>query len=139
GGRRQAARGAGGRRLEGLVAGPQAPRLMGRRARTPPDDPLETAAAIQADPRVTWFPVKHYSPACAHHVGRLIEVLRPDAVLVEGPEDATDAIGHVIDPETVPPITILSTYVDEKNRFGQNGVLSSGPEQPARYRGWWPL
>lgn len=112
---------------------------MGRRSRTPPDDALELADAILADPRVSWFPVKHYSPACAHHVRRLVETLRPAAVLVEGPEDATDSIEHVVDPRTEPPITILSSYVDERNRFGQNGVLSSSPAQPARYRGWWPL
>lgn len=113
---------------------------MGRRARNvAPTDPIGAADAILADPRVRWVPIKHYSPACAWHVAALIREVRPAAVLVEGPDDATELLPYVVDPETVPPITVLSTYVDERNKFGQNGILSSSPEAPARYRGWWPL
>ena len=56
----------------------------------------EAVAAIQADERVVWFPVRHYSPACAWHVRRLIETLRPVAVLVEGPDDATPLIDYIV-------------------------------------------
>jgi len=89
--------------------------------------------------RVVWFPVKHYSPACAYHVGKLIRELKPAAVLVEGPDDATEAVQHIVDVDTRPPLTILSTHVDKKNEFQLNGVLSPSSDIPARFRGWWPL
>ena len=34
------------------------------------------------------LPVRHHSPACAWHIVRMIEKLKPDAVLIEGPENA---------------------------------------------------
>ncbi|HEU4405756.1 MAG TPA: DUF5682 family protein, partial [Polyangiaceae bacterium] len=41
--------------------------------------------------------------------------------------------------ETRPPFTIFSSYVDRDDKFGMAGVLSPGPEVPARFRGWWPF
>ncbi len=89
--------------------------------------------------RVIWFPVKHYSPACAWHVRKLIRRLEPAAVLVEGPDDATPLIPHIVDVDSRPPLTILSTHVDKKNQYGLNGVLSPSEEIPARFRAWWPV
>lgn len=94
---------------------------------------------ILADPRVVWFPIKHYSPACARQVERLIEETQPAAVLVEGPEDATELIRFLVHPETAPPLTIFSAYVDHKDRFGLNGSLSASADVPARFRSWWPM
>lgn len=116
---------------------------MARRARTPAAPPAEDVRGgvdrIMADPRVIWFPVKHYSPACARQVQRLIEQVRPAAVLVEGPDDATGLIEYLVHPDTAPPLTIFSAYVDRKNRFGLNGRLSPSADVPARFRSWWPM
>ena len=114
---------------------------MARKKKTPIGDlpPAEGVEQILAHPSVVWFPVKHFSPVCAFHVRRLIQQLRPVGVLVEGPQDATSLIPWLIDPDTRPPVTILSTYVDERNVFGLNGVLSPSPTMPARFRAWWPL
>ena len=38
------------------------------------------------------LPVRHHSPACAYHVDRTIEELRPDVILVEGPDNADSLI-----------------------------------------------
>ena len=95
--------------------------------------------AIVADERVIWIPVKHYSPACAWHAQELIRSARPAAVLVEGPDDADPWIPWIVDPETRPPVTLLSAWVDKRNKLGRNGVLSAAEDVPARYRGWWPL
>ena len=38
------------------------------------------------------LPVRHHSPACAWHIVRMIEKLKPDAVLIEGPENAGSLI-----------------------------------------------
>jgi hypothetical protein len=94
---------------------------------------------VLADARVHWFGVRHYSVACAVQVDRLIRETRPAAVLVEAPDDAQPLVPWVVHPDTEPPITLLSSYVDKKNRFGANGRLSPGADVPARYRGWWPL
>lgn len=113
-------------------------------------DDLDDLAALDGDatvleapapepPSVLYFPVKHYSPACAWHVDRLIRRLRPVAVLVEGPDDATELIPHLVHPETQPSLTVFSTYADTKNRYGQNGVLSPDETVPARFRSWWPM
>lgn len=112
-------------------------------AEPPPEPPAEDdadATLVEAPAEgILYFPVKHYSPACAWHVDRLIRRLKPVAVLVEGPDDATDLIEHVVHPETHPPLTIFSTYADTKNRYGLNGTLSPSEEVAARYRSWWPL
>ncbi len=116
---------------------------MARRPRrAPPPAAADVAGGVErimADARVIWFPVKHYSPACARQVQRLIAAVRPAAVLVEGPEDATDLIPHLVHPDTAPPLTIFSAYVDRKNRFGLNGRLSPSADVPARFRSWWPM
>ena len=109
------------------------------RRKAAPDTPEEAVAAIEADPRVLWLPIRHFSPACAWHVREWIREERPAAVLVEGPEDATPLIEHVVDPDTRPPITVMSTWVDKRNAAGGNGVLTPDETVAARYRGWWPL
>ena len=112
---------------------------MGRRRRQPPADPRELVDQLLSDERILWLGVKHYSVAAAVQVERALRAARPAAVLVEGPSDATDLIPHLVHPDTVPPVTILSSFADKKNEFGQNGILSPSPTVPARFRGWWPL
>ena len=59
---------------------------------TAPDvQPLLQRLCDRAAP-VVFFPVRHHSPACARQVDRLIRAIRPDAVLIEGPRDATHLI-----------------------------------------------
>lgn len=96
-------------------------------------------AAIEADPRVIWLPIRHFSAASARVVGEWIRRERPVAVLVEGPEDATDLIPHLVHADTRPPVTVMSTWIDKKNAFGGSGVLTADPSIPARYRAWWPM
>ncbi len=117
---------------------------MGSRSRSrsrsrAPDTPTEAVDALLADQRVRWFGIKHYSPACAWHVGRLIREERPAAVLIEGPDDADAWIDWIVHPDTEPPLTLLSSWVDRRNKLGNNGVLSPAPDVPARYRAWWPI
>ncbi len=105
----------------------------------PEQVPRDAVEAVLADARVTWFGIRHFSPVCALQVRRVIEAERPVAVLVEGPDDATPIIPWIVHSDSVPPLTVLSTYVDRKNTFGRNGELSASPTTPARYRGWWPV
>lgn len=104
-----------------------------------PQEVVQKVLDAREKERVVYFPVKHFSPVCAHHLEILIHELRPVGVLVEGPDDATELIQWIVHPDTSTPFTIFSSYVDRKNVFELNGVLSPSPEVPARYRGWWPM
>jgi hypothetical protein len=57
--------------------------------------------------------VRHLSPAAAHHLHAVLEGMRPTAVLVEGPSDATDQIKHLVHKETRPPLALLA-YTRER-------------------------
>jgi hypothetical protein len=80
------------------------------------------------DSRVVYFPVRHHSPACAFHVDRLIRKLKPDAVLIEGPRDATNLIPLLTHPATKFPVAIYTTYVER---------IENAP--PLRHAAYYPL
>lgn len=73
---------------------------------------------------MVYFPVRHHSPACSRHLARLIASWRPEAVLVEGPRDATGLVDMLLDPQLVAPVALYTTYVQ-------------GPEQ--RHSAYYPL
>ncbi len=104
-----------------------------------PQQAVDKVLAAREKQRVIYFPVKHFSPACAFHVARLIKEVQPVGVLVEGPSDANELIPFIVHEDTYPPLTIFSSYVDRKNIFELNGVLSPDEDVPARYRAWWPM
>ena len=62
--------------------------------------------------RVVYFSVRHHSPACAWHVDRLIHDVKPEAVLIEGPRDATALVPLLTHPKTRLPVAIYTTYVE---------------------------
>lgn len=70
---------------------------------------MKTAAE---DVRVSVFGVRHLSPGGARHLLEYLDRVRPTAVLIEGPSDATDRIGDLIHPKTVPPVAVLA-FTDE--------------------------
>ncbi len=59
------------------------------------------------------FGVRHLSPAAAHHLNAVLDALRPSAVLVEGPSDATEQVKHLTHKETRPPVALLA-YTQER-------------------------
>lgn len=87
--------------------------------------------------RGLWFlPVRHHSPACALHVARVIDQVRPKEVLIEGPEDLTRLIPFMLDPKTRTPFAAYCTYVDLSRRIGRGGGFDFGP---ARFGGYYPF
>ncbi len=54
------------------------------------------------------FGVRHLSPGGAWHLLRFLDEVKPTAVLVEGPSDASSEIRHIVRSETAPPIAILA-------------------------------
>ena len=64
------------------------------------------------------LPVRHHSPACAWHIVRMIEKLKPDAVLIEGPENAGSLIPTMIHEETKAPFAVYYSYQDQAGEIG---------------------
>ena len=64
-------------------------------------------AILDRNARVTFFPVRHHSPACARAVSAFIEEARPTLVLIEGPSDFNPRIGE-LDFDHQLPIAIYS-------------------------------
>ena len=78
--------------------------------------------------RVIYFPVRHHSPACAYHVDKLIREIRPGAVLIEGPRNATPLIPMLLRDETKCPVAIYTTYVER-----------TADALPGRHAAYYPL
>ena len=56
-----------------------------------------------------WFaPIRHHSPACARGVANLLEEIKPQAVLIEGPSEYDALLPALADPATKPPVAVLS-------------------------------
>jgi hypothetical protein len=94
--------------------------------------------AVLADP-LYWFPVRHHSPSVARHLASALRHRRPKIVFIEGPHEANDLIPYIVDAKTEPPVAIYSSYRDDDNVLGLNGVASAAPEIPARFAVWYPL
>jgi hypothetical protein len=65
------------------------------------------------DKAVTYFGVRHLSPAASFHLLKLLESKRPKCVLIEGPSDANDIIRELAAKGVEPPVAILS-YTTER-------------------------
>ncbi|MFI5458281.1 MAG: DUF5682 family protein [Isosphaerales bacterium] len=83
---------------------------------------------VELDGRVAYFPVRHHSPACAWHVGRLIRQAKPKTVLIEGPRDATPLIRFLTHERTRLPVAIYTTFAQRS----EHGL-------PTRHAAYYPL
>jgi hypothetical protein len=84
------------------------------------------------DARVVFFPVRHHSPAAARLVRELLERVRPDAVLVEGPSDFNTHLDELFLPHRLP--IAVYTYVrfaDDQRRGGYYPFCQHSPEWQA--------
>lgn len=68
------------------------------------------------DGPVVHFPIRHHSPACAHHLLRTFEDYKPDIVLIEGPESGNPLIPVLADPATRAPVSLYYGYEDDSGR-----------------------
>lgn len=76
------------------------------------------------------FPVRHHSPVCSYHLLKTIEEYKPDAILIEGPNNSNDLIDFIVSKETKAPFCIYLSYDDKK------GELS---EDKGKYRAFYPF
>ncbi|WP_172196028.1 DUF5682 family protein [Saccharibacillus qingshengii] len=65
-----------------------------------------------SDVRISVFGVRHLSPGGARHLLQYLDRVKPTAVLIEGPSDATSLIRDLVQPSTVPPVAVLA-FTDE--------------------------
>ncbi|MEV5707417.1 DUF5682 family protein [Actinoallomurus sp. NPDC052274] len=65
-----------------------------------------------AHERVRIFGIRHHGPGSARALGRALDELRPDVVLVEGPPEADAIVGLAAEPGMVPPVALLAHAVD---------------------------
>lgn len=64
-------------------------------------------------PVTTILGIRHHGPGSARSVLAELERLQPDALLVEGPADATNLIDLIAHPEMKPPVALLVYAPDE--------------------------
>ncbi|HWG42905.1 MAG TPA: DUF5682 family protein [Gemmataceae bacterium] len=84
-----------------------------------------------AKPLCRIFGVRHLSPAAAHHLHTVLDDLRPTAVLVEGPADATEQIKHLVHKDTRPPLALLAYTRERPVRSILYPLASYSPEWAA--------
>lgn len=59
---------------------------------------------------LVFFPIRHHSPACTHHLAATIEHYKPDAILIEGPFDTNHLIPDIGSKDTKAPLAIYYSY-----------------------------
>ena len=77
------------------------------------------------------FPVRHHSPRAARALAALLDAVRPQRVLVEGPQDAEPLLPLLTDPGSAPPIAILGYRTDGEPQSAMWPFASYSPEYVA--------
>jgi len=62
------------------------------------------------------FGIRHHGPGSARSLRNALELLRPDAVLVEGPPDAAEALPLMTNEQMRPPVALLIYAADDPKR-----------------------
>jgi hypothetical protein len=81
------------------------------------------------------FGVRHLSPAAAHHLHAILDEVRPTAVLIEGPADASDHIRHLVHKDAKPPLALLAYTRERPLRSILYPLAEYSPEWVALTRG----
>lgn len=91
---------------------------------------METILRSKEMAEIKLLPVRHHSPACALHVKRVIESWQPDAILIEGPDNANEWIPVMVHEDTKAPFAVYYSYDDT------TGQIS---EEKEKYRCYYPF
>lgn len=93
-----------------VLQSPQIPRVKKPSA----DKDLARFLQTLGESKVTFFPVRHHSPACAWHLRELIQREKFASILIEGADDITNLIDFILDEKTRAPFAVYTTYIAEK-------------------------
>lgn len=75
--------------------------------------------------------IRHHGPGSARMVLRTLEVLKPDAVLIEGPPDAAEVLALAADEAMRPPVALLVYDPDEPSDAAYYPFALFSPEWQA--------
>lgn len=62
--------------------------------------------------QVSLFGIRHHGPGSARRLVEALDALKPVAVLIEGPADASDLLPMLANPDMVTPVALL-TYAED--------------------------
>jgi hypothetical protein len=90
---------------------------------------------------LTFFPIRHHSPACAAHVTRWIAEHNPASVLIEGPESLTEKVELLVDERCVSPVAFYTNFIDRKKRTLPKDAPAETLKAfgPPRYAAFYPM
>ena len=88
---------------------------------------------------IIFFPIRHHSIACSFYLEKYIEKYKPEKILIELPTGAESNLKILNSDLTKPPIALHSYFVDKKNEFELNGILSPDESIPVRFEGYHPM
>jgi len=77
------------------------------------------------------FGVRHLSPAGAFHLRRFLDEIKPRALLIEGPCDATPMVAELLRDGVVPPVAVLSYTTEAPVQSVVLPLASYSPEYQA--------
>src|ERR1700726_265247 len=113
----------GGKQPDSLsFSAPSAPSAVNSLSSLDPAALARQVDAVLADP-LYWFPVRHHSHTVARHLASALRSRKPKIIFIEGPHEANDLIPFVVDAKTEPPVAIYSSYRDDGNVLGLNGIV----------------
>jgi hypothetical protein len=83
---------------------------------------------------IRYFGIRHHGPGSARRLVEALEEMRPAAVLIEGPADATDLLPMLNDAAMRPPVALLMYAADDPARAAFWPFAAYSPEyQAARW------
>ncbi len=71
------------------------------------DNALKKWVSLQQQ-NIYFAPIRHHSPACAYGVVSLIESVKPDYILIEGPDSFNSLLPGLLHKDTRPPVAIMA-------------------------------
>ncbi len=91
---------------------------------------METILRSEEMAEIMLLPVRHHSPACAHQIKKIIAEWKPNAVLVEGPDNANALLPVMLHGDTRAPFAIYYAYHDKAEKISA---------EQAHYKCYYPF
>ncbi len=80
---------------------------------------METILRSEEMAEIMLLPVRHHSPACSFHIKKVFLQWKPDAVLVEGPDNANVLLPVMVHSDTRAPFAIYYAYHDKAQKISE--------------------